>query len=385
MGSIILSGAASAVAVNSQIYVSTNGNNSWNGLSATYNNTSGSGPKNTIPNAINTVAVNGTIHIEPGTYKENNITIYKNMNIIGGSPANTIINGTNKNTIFTIYPGVNVTISNLTLTLGKNSFGGAIVNMGKLTLVNSILNHNTATTMGGAVWNDGTMSMSNSTLSYNTANGDGGAILNSAKLTILTSTLSHNTVTINNGGGAVFNYGTLTITSSALTNNNATYGGAILNSNITSIEYCQIIGNTASLGSAICSFNETVNAKYNWWGSNSNPTNKMYGNVNVSPWLTNPLTVTSISPINKAVNIPINTTIKIIFNEPIKAGSNWIVLTTSNGTPIPFTTTITGYTLTITFKKLTNNTKYYLTLHTGSLKDLNGNPSALYTSTFTTI
>ena len=166
------------------------------------------------------------------------------MNIIGASPQNTIINGTNTNTIFNIYPGVNVTISNLTLTQGKSSFGGAIVNMGKLTLVNCLLNHNTATTMGGAVWNIGTMNISNSKLNYNTANGNGGAILNNAKLTILTSTLSHNSATNNNGEGAVFNFGTLTITSSALTDNTASYGGVILNSNITSIEYCQIIGNT---------------------------------------------------------------------------------------------------------------------------------------------
>jgi hypothetical protein len=65
--------------------------------------------------------------------------------------------------------------------------------------------------------------------------------------------------------------------------------------------------------------------------------------------------------------------------------NDWIVLTNNKGISIPFKTKINGDTLTITPNtKLTNKTKYNLTLHTGSLTDLAGNPLALTTSTFTT-
>ena len=34
-----------------------------------------------------------------------------------------------------------------------------------------------------------------------------------------------------------------------------------------------------------------MDAKYNWWGSNANPTSKIYGNVNVTPWIVLNLTL----------------------------------------------------------------------------------------------
>ena len=47
---------------------------------------------------------------------------------------------------------------------------------------------------------------------------------------------------------------------------------------------------------------EKVDARYNWWGSDNNPINKVYGNVNVTPWLvSNPApTVTSTDPANNS-------------------------------------------------------------------------------------
>lgn len=104
------------------------GNDAWDGQSATHSGTSG--PKLSIKNATGTVNKNGTVNIANGVYtgvNNTNITINKNMAIKGQSKESTIINGTGTNWIFHIPGGINVTITNLTLTNGKStSKGGAI-------------------------------------------------------------------------------------------------------------------------------------------------------------------------------------------------------------------------------------------------------------------
>ena len=96
-------------------------------------------------------------------------------------------------------------------------------------------------------------------------------------------------------------------------------------------------------------------------------------------------TVKSIDPSSKAVNVAVNKTIKVTFSESIKTGTGWIELKDSNGKTVSFTKSISGNVLTIKpTSNLTKGTTYTLTIHTGSLTDLSGNPVALYGSTFTT-
>jgi len=97
-----------------------------------------------------------------------------------------------------------------------------------------------------------------------------------------------------------------------------------------------------------------------------------------------PLKVTSTNPTNNAVNIPINKKITITFNENIKAGTNWVELKNSKGTAIPFTTSISGKILTINPKSNLAESLYTLTIHTGAVTDLAGNPIAYTTSKFIT-
>jgi hypothetical protein len=81
--------------------------------------------KKSIKNATGTVNANGRINITAGQYTgidNTQITINKNMTINGESKKNTIINGTSTNGIFHIQNGINLTITNLTLTA---SYGGA--------------------------------------------------------------------------------------------------------------------------------------------------------------------------------------------------------------------------------------------------------------------
>ena len=177
--------------------------------------------KKTIKNATGTVNINGTVKIANGQYTGVNntqITIDKNMNINGQSEAGTVINGTGTNWIFHINSGINLTITNLTITNGNSNYGGAI-------------------------YNDGTLTVDNSTFTNNTATDYGGAIFNS------------------NSGTATVNFN-------------------------------RIIGNTAGNGGAIYNYVGIVDARYNWWGSNTSPAGEMDGSdVSYDPWIV--LTVTA--------------------------------------------------------------------------------------------
>ena len=87
---------------------------------------------------------------------------------------------------------------------------------------------------------------------------------------------------------------------------------------------------------------------------------------------------------NGELNVDSKSNITITFNEPIQNGNMWIELQKSNGTTTPFITNIKGDILTITPSTLTNNTKYTLLLHTGSIKDLSGQNLACNTFNFST-
>jgi methionine-rich copper-binding protein CopC len=103
-----------------------------------------------------------------------------------------------------------------------------------------------------------------------------------------------------------------------------------------------------------------------------------YGPDSIAP------TITSTDPANGATKVATSKTIKITFNENIKAGTNWVELKNSKGTAIPFTTSISGKILTINPKSNLAESLYTLTIHTGAVTDLAGNPIAYTTSKFIT-
>ena len=97
----------------------------------------------------------------------------------------------------------------------------------------------------------------------------------------------------------------------------------------------------------------------------------------------NPVTVIQFDPISGAVNVLANKVIKLTFSEPIKAGNMWIELKNSSGKLITITKTISANVLIINHSTPLTTGKYTLTLHTGSIIDLTGNPLALKVSSFT--
>ena len=357
MALITLSAVNAVSADSSVIYVNdSGGNDSWDGQYSQWQSGTLSGPKKSIGNATGTVSEGGTVQIANGLYTgtgNTNITIRKSMTITGQNKAKTIISGNDTNWIFKIVSNVNVTIQNLTMTNGNSTFGGAIYNNGTLTVSDSIFTNNKVTAFGGAISNyNGTISSLSGCAFTNNSAGFGGAIDNNyctigavidcnftgnnaiyggavsnweGNITTLSGGMfSNNTASRSGGavsnykgiitnlsncnftnniaadvdygdGGAVFNYGIITSLSGCnFIDNNATdNGGAIYNNGTINMHFNVLANNTATNGSAIYCSDGSVDADYNWWDSNNNPSGKISG-FTVSKWLVLTLNTSSI-------------------------------------------------------------------------------------------
>ena len=299
----------------STIYVNdSGGNDDWDGQYAEWIKDTLSGPKKSIKNGIGTVTEGGTVNIADGKYtgiNNTNVVINKNMTIIGQSRESTVINGSGSSQIFVVQSGKTVTITNLTIVNGTAWDGGAIYNNGNLSVNhcnftsnaagldggaiynyygilsvdNSIFEDNTASWNGGAICNYyGTSHVAGSIFINNTASWNGGAVNNDHdNLNITGSTFINNTASWN--GGAIANdKGIATIESSIFTGNSATNSGnAISNDGTAEIHFNRIIGNGSN--SIIYCYGGSVDAENNWWGSNDNPSGKVAGSVDCTPWL----------------------------------------------------------------------------------------------------
>ena len=156
----------------------------------------------------------------------NGVIINKNIRIDGKGHT---IDAKNLGRIFEIDGGFAVTLTNVTLTNGNATVGGAIYNFGNLDLVYVNFVNNTAK-YGGAIMNYAYgLVLDDSTFTNNTAK-IGGAIYNSADCFVVgNSTFANNTATSN--GGVIFNYGIgFVVGNSTFVNNSAADGaGAIMN------------------------------------------------------------------------------------------------------------------------------------------------------------
>lgn len=279
-----------SAASSSVVYVSANnGNNDWDGFSATYNATSKSGPKATILNATGTVDNGGTVRIANGNYSgtgNENLEISKNMTIIGQSRANTQING---NFIKDIDSNCYLKLFNLTVTGGASNEGGAITNHGTLNLDGVTFSKNTANTNGGAILNNGNLNINNCRFYENFCSLMGGAIYNTGTLNVTNTSFERN------NASAIANYGTATVMGSDFSSNFGN-GGAAYNSGILTVKYSRIVNN--EFGGPTF-FNDkstfsgaTLDASANWWGSNDDPSYYVY-DTTINSWIIAKLYTTS--------------------------------------------------------------------------------------------
>ena len=179
----------------------------------------------------------------------NGVAINKNIRIDGKGHT---IDAKNLGRIFEIDGGFAVTLTNVTLTNGNATVGGAIYNFGNLDLVYVNFVNNTAK-YGGAIMNYAYgLVLDDSTFTNNTAK-IGGAIYNSADCFVVgNSTFANNTATSN--GGVIFNYGIgFVVGNSTFANNTAEDAGAVYNKGDNSVVgNSTFVNNTAtSIGGAI--------------------------------------------------------------------------------------------------------------------------------------
>lgn len=183
-----------------------------------------------------------------GIINVNNTTFSNNKNLSGFSDSGAIANLNNGT----------VNVSNSTFTNNEsNSRGGAISNAkgGTVNVSNSTFTNNLANFggVGGAIFNaeGGTVNVSKSIFSGNQANlSQGGAINNLGTLTVTDSSFSDNKTY--GPGGAIYNGGSLTVANSDFTNNKSDfYAGAISSVGTLIITKSTFSGNKSSNGGAL--------------------------------------------------------------------------------------------------------------------------------------
>ncbi|RAP46963.1 MAG: hypothetical protein BZ136_06895 [Methanosphaera sp. rholeuAM74] len=229
------------------VYVTNNGNDSNIGTKQA--------PFKTLKNALNHVAILGTVHLSPGIYYENNITVLRSVRIFGENVKTTIIDGQGKSMIFNAsIVNSSVEFNALTIRNGKSTLAntaGAIYAAGTLIASNTIFENNSATNLrsAGAVYNLGIFNATGVTFNNNNlkaATSEGGAIRTIGNTTTLVSCWFNNntaTATSTAGGGAIYlENGALNVLTSSFNGNNISAkqasGGAIktVNANISMVQ-----------------------------------------------------------------------------------------------------------------------------------------------------
>jgi hypothetical protein len=154
------------------------------------------------------------------------LLIAKNLTINGPTSGGVTIDGNAASEVIRIDTGNVVKLTNLTITNGRNSAGGGIINIGTLTVENSTISGNDASNgEGGGILNIGTLTLRNTTVSGNTSSaggGVGGGISNRQGFVV---NLYNSTITANSaggaGGGIRNNDGTVRLTNTILASNTA--------------------------------------------------------------------------------------------------------------------------------------------------------------------
>jgi hypothetical protein len=175
-----------------------------------------------------TILITSTIANSPIVLTQGELVLTQSVTIRGTGTVAQPISGGGTSRIFEIEAGATVTMENLTLTNGDglannpngtsayDQLGGAILNLGTVTLNNSTISAN-ITARGAGIFNAGTLTLVDSTLNNNFARAEGAGISNRATATIIACTLSDNITPFY--GGGFYNAGTLTVSDSTLSGN----------------------------------------------------------------------------------------------------------------------------------------------------------------------
>jgi len=310
------------------------------------------------------------------TITQNNITGTLTGLIVGGSnntvSLNTItsdVNSTMKsigimlaNVAPTISPTNNNTVSKNNMT---GMYMGIAVSGSNNTISGNTINpEDTSDLLTGIFIGFSNVLSSNNTITQNTINTGANSTGNPMGIMLINSVsniVSKNMITITSTNGSTMGMAIQysqknTIYGNIITSNSGPYSAGIMllnstqntisSNNINSGVMGILVGNSTN---TIINYNRIIashaiinedtgllNALYNWYGTNSNPNNKIIGNVNYAPWLV--LTITSDQ--NSILN-GFNSTI----TADLKHDSNGVIHNTTyitDGLTINFTNVILG-------------------------------------------
>jgi hypothetical protein len=151
--------------------------------------------------------------------------------------------------VFEVAPNTTVSLSGLTISGGTgyasvrshfatwDGYGGAILNLGTLTVSTCTISNSHALNEGGGIFNDGILTVHSSTVSGNGAS-DGAGMWNRGTATLVSSTIFNNQALDTSPGsyqpdglgGGIFNDGTLTLRGCTVSANYTNFeGGGIYN------------------------------------------------------------------------------------------------------------------------------------------------------------
>ncbi|MFT5194280.1 MAG: beta-glucanase (GH16 family) [Candidatus Promineifilaceae bacterium] len=238
-----------------------------------------------LRNAIDAVAVDGTINFDPsitgGTIAltSGQLNVVNSVTIDATDVVSLTISGNNTSRVFQIGAVATVSINNVTIADGVGSpQGGGILNYGVLNLDYVTVRNNTESSAapasfdfgGGGIYNadSATLNLTNSTVRDNsTLAQPGGGIYGFFNSTI---NVTNSTISGNVGGdvaGGLRTLGNLTVVNSTISGNTSTawHGGALFSTDgIVSITNSTIVGNIAPGGTTgglmIASFGAAVTA-----------------------------------------------------------------------------------------------------------------------------
>ena len=193
---------------------------------------------------------------------------------VAGPGANVLtVDGSAEYQVFAVLPDATAYISGLTINDGFSSGnGGGIENAGTLTLTDCTVSNSSASNDGGGFANDslGTMTMIGCTVSGNSSPNDGGGIENDGTLTLINSTIADNSASSGVGGG-INNTGTLTLINTTVAGNTAYNGGGLGASGVLTLANTIVADNTLSGGGTAPDFfgNVTTDSGNNLIGDSS--------------------------------------------------------------------------------------------------------------------
>jgi len=167
------------------------------------------------------------------------------------------VDGNDEHRLFSIANGATVELRRFALTRGAavEGGGGAIVNRGTLTLLDSQVSASSAQNDGGAIinfggqMNSGSLTIMRSVVSESRAGGNGGGVMNTGTLSMANTTVAGNEAGADGDGGGVWNTGVLAMTSCTVSGNEAAGdGGGIANLNSLMVVNSTVSGNSANTG-----------------------------------------------------------------------------------------------------------------------------------------